>query len=78
MSKLGKTGEFPEGKISDDDEGGIRIGIAADRDANVVRIDLGDPVAWLAWPPDPARQFAIAILRKAAELDGKITTITTR
>lgn len=61
--KLGATGQFPEGKECPEDEGEIRFGIAHDQD-NVI-INFGKLVAWLAMPPDHARQLAMLLLEHA-------------
>ena len=62
---FGATGKFPDGKISDDDEGELTLGVAYDKVDGLVRIEFGKPVAWLALDPPAAIQFAETILRKA-------------
>lgn len=62
--KPGATGEFPEGQLGPRDEGELNIAIAADPDRNVVIMDFGKPVAWLAMEPDHARGF-ISMIEKA-------------
>ena len=74
----GPTGEFPRGKLKSDDEGALLVAVAADRARNAVVLEFGKPVAWLAWSPDEVRQIALALLRKASELDGKILEVRTR
>lgn len=62
----GATGNHPLGKLNADDEGGLRMGIAADVRNGVVRVDFGKPVAWLGL--DRATALALADnLRKHAE-----------
>lgn len=63
--KLGADGTFPMGKINDDDQGALKLGVAYDRLNGVVQIDFGKPVAWLAFPPEQAVQFARLILKNA-------------
>ncbi len=63
--KLGATGQFPDGKINRSDEGGIALGVAYDPTKNLVRIDFGKPVAWLALPPESAIEFAKLLLKHA-------------
>lgn len=63
--KFGATGDFPQGQLNEDDEGGIAIGIAYDPTKNVVLINFGKPVVWLGMGPDEAVQFANMILAKA-------------
>ena len=44
---LGATGKYPRGKYGDDDEGEIKIAIAADYEAGRLRIEFGKPVSSL-------------------------------
>lgn len=64
---LGPTGEFPRGKLNEDDEGALNTAISHGQ--GVVRIDFGKPTAWLAMPPDLAVEFASVILMHARQLD---------
>jgi len=69
METPGPTGNFPEGKLNDDDEGELAIAIIADKTKQVVAIDFGKPVHWLAMPRANAIEFANILLAKAAELE---------
>lgn len=61
----GATGDFPQGRLSDDDQGGLRVAIAADTRNGIVRVDFGKPVAWFGL--DKATALALADkLRKYA------------
>ena len=62
---FGATGKFPEGKVSDDDEGELQLGVAYDELNGIVHIKFGKPVAWLGLPPANAIEFAKAIMTKA-------------
>jgi hypothetical protein len=62
---FGARGDFPQGQLSDDDQGGINIGVAYDKLYGVVRIEFGKPVAWLALPPPQAIELAQLLLRHA-------------
>jgi hypothetical protein len=64
--KPGPTGDFPQGKLNQDDEGGIQIAIGSDSGA--VRIDFGKPTAWFALPPDEALALASVIVKHAMAL----------
>jgi hypothetical protein len=64
--KLGPTGEFPQGKLNADDEGALNCAISHEN--GCVRIDFGKPVAWLVSEPEPALEFAAAIIRHAMAL----------
>lgn len=66
---LGPTGEYPEGKVSPEDEGELTLAIGAV--AGAVRIELGTPVAWLAMSPDDARRMAASLVHMAARAEGE-------
>jgi len=67
-SKLGATGNFPKGKIREDDEGELRLAVAHDNDKGVVIVDFGKPVVWIGLPADDAVEFANTILKHAKDL----------
>lgn len=60
---LGATGEFPEGKLTPEDEGEIRIGIT-DMDGKVI-IDFGTPTAWIGFTPEQADGIADTLRERA-------------
>lgn len=62
--ELGALGTFSRGKISQDDEGDIRLAVTHDSDG-VVRIDFGKPVAWIGMPKSQAAELAKIILKHA-------------
>jgi hypothetical protein len=64
--KLGATGDFPEGKLNQDDEGGLVMKISTE--GGNVRVDFGTQVAWFALPPDAAIDMAKAIIAQAVSL----------
>jgi len=66
--KLGATGKFPEGKLNKDDEGGLRFAIASDQEKQIVVIDWGKPVSWLAMTKKEALALGNAIITIADEL----------
>lgn len=59
---LGATGTFPQGKVSDDDEGALKMAIAYDKLDGIVRVEFGKPVAWIGLPPPEAIQLAEKLL----------------
>lgn len=63
---LGATGQFPEGKISPEDAGELRMAIGRDQDHVLVR--FGTPVADLALPRAVALALATSIAQHAMEL----------
>ncbi len=67
--KLGATGEFPDGKLAEADEGQIRFAIAADKHNNVVHVDFGKPIQWLAMKPKQAADLGQLLCEKARELE---------
>lgn len=68
--KPGPTGKFPEGKISDDDEGELVMAVGHE-EGNVI-VKLGIAVTWFGLPPPEARAFAAAIIAHAEEIENAI------
>jgi hypothetical protein len=67
---LGATGRFPAGKMPGrDDQGELRVAIAADAAANRVVIDFGKPVAWLSLTRRQALELAEQLRRKAERIE---------
>ena len=67
IEPIGATGTHSEGKFNEDDEGDLRLAIAADHVDGIVRIEFGKPVSWLGLPPDQALHFGQMIINKAKE-----------
>ncbi len=67
--KLGATGRFPYGQADANDEGELRMALAADHGNAIVRIEFGKPIGWLGLPSREARQLAAMLTEKADELD---------
>ncbi len=65
----GSTGEFPRGKLNEDDEGELKIAIGVDKDT--VIIDFGKSVTWIGLSSRDARDLAQLMLDKAAEIENK-------
>lgn len=55
---LGPTGDFPQGRLNETDEGGLRFAVGSDRDTETVILDFGKPVAWLGMRPEDAERLA--------------------
>lgn len=64
----GPTGDFPKGKLNEDDEGGLQIVVT--HDEGVVKVAFGKPTAWLGLPPEEAVQLAGLIVKHAMDLKG--------
>ena len=72
--KPGPTGKFPEGKINDDDQGELVIGVRIDDKTGFVVIDLGLTGMCVGIPPESAIELA----RLIAEEAGAKTIIISR
>jgi hypothetical protein len=66
---IGPTGEYPDGNISDGDEGGLNAAVIVDRDNQRVVMDFGKGVAWVAMTKDDALGLARVLVSKAILLD---------
>jgi len=64
----GATGDFPQGRLNEDDQGGLRMAIAADPRNGVVRVEFGKPVAWLGLDKNTALALAESIRQNAERL----------
>lgn len=68
-TKLGPTGDHPNGRITPTDEGGIQFAVASK--GNVVMLDFGKPVVWVGMPSEQARGLAALLVKHADIVDGK-------
>ena len=59
--ELGAQGTHSQGKVTEDDEGDIKLMISSTE--GIVRIDFGKPVAWLGLPTQDAFAMANTILK---------------
>lgn len=64
----GPTGEFPNGKLNEEDAGGLHVAIAADPEKNVVHVQFGTTVRWVALPPEDAKHFGRLLMARGLEL----------
>jgi hypothetical protein len=66
-------GEFPDGKLSPDDEGAIAMAVA--HVSGRVKLSFGKPVAWLGLRPEEAVELAQLLIdhAKAAGLREPVT-----
>lgn len=74
---LGATGEFPDGKLNERDEGAVKLAIGSDN-GHVV-IDFGTPVVWVGLNPSEAVAMAQSLIKQARELasqTGEILKVT--
>lgn len=61
--------QFPRGQLNEDDEGKLMIAMLPDFKHDVVRIEFGKAVAWLALDSKLAREIAERLLDFANKLD---------
>ncbi len=64
---LGATGQFPEGQLTEADEGEIRFGVTA-VDGKVV-LDFGTPVTWMGMTPEQAKDLGQLLVERAASVE---------
>lgn len=57
--------QFPEGKITPDDEGAISVAIGISN-GNVI-INFGKPIAWLGLPPAACMEMGRTLIKRARE-----------
>ena len=62
----GALGDFPEPRLTPDDEGAIQFAIGS-KDDKVV-LDFGTQVHWIAMTPQQAAELASSLLNKAREV----------
>lgn len=62
---FGATGEFPEGKLNENDQGEIKFGVAADNDSGKILLSFGKPIAWVGMSPGQAIALADSLRDKA-------------
>ena len=68
MEQLGSTHRHPQGALTEDDEGEIRIGVTV-ADGKVV-LAFGKHVDWIGFGAEQARSIAETLLNRAQECDG--------
>jgi hypothetical protein len=64
---FGPTGQFPEGKLTSNDEGQIAFGVAIYH--GKVIVNFGTPIASLGLSPQEARQLALVLRQRANEIE---------
>lgn len=67
--KIGKTGDFPQGKLNKTDEGGFSMAVSS-QDGKVLVL-FGTPVAWLGLDKKTAINLARSIMDHAMRLPGE-------
>lgn len=67
---LGATGNYPDGKMSEDDEGELKFAVLS-RNNNVMII-FGKPVEWLDMNKDKAKELVKCLMKQIALCKGEI------
>ena len=67
---IGPTGDFPQGKLRDDDNGALsfRVGILE----NKIVVQFGVPVEWIGLDAPLARALAAKLIEKADLIEGQV------
>lgn len=60
--------EFPNGRLSAEDDGSLTVVVSSDPDKDVVRIDFAKPTPWLAMPPQQAIALAQMLIQHARSI----------
>ena len=63
MDKVGATGRYPQGKLDESDEGELTLAVT--RTGDVIRIDFGKSIEWIAMSPEDAAGFAQLLMQHA-------------
>lgn len=73
----GALGDFPMGKLTNNDEGAIQFAVGIEKDKVV--LDFGTPVVWVGMSPQQAADLGSLLLKRAREagrLKGEVVTFT--
>ncbi len=65
------AGQYPNGKLTADDKGALKIAIASDKNLGTVVMVFPEPVAWIGLPPLETRELAKLLLEHAKNIDGE-------
>lgn len=66
--KLGATGEYPQGKLNEQDEGELTLAVSADKASGRILLQFGKPVAWFGMDAAQARAVGAMLIEKANQL----------
>jgi len=68
--KPGPTGDYPRGKLNEDDQGGLQIGLHVEGDT--VLMFFSTPVEWLGFGPADARNLAQLLIDHAEQAEASL------
>ena len=60
--------DYPDGKLNNEDEGAIEIGLRVDVEKKVVVVNFFKPLSWLAFDKASAYALAEELVKKASLL----------
>ena len=67
---LGATGEFPRGKITESDEGEIKLAIKADPETQTIIFHFGKPIVWIGFSVEQIDEIIAVLQDKKLNLRG--------
>ncbi len=59
---LGPTGKFPKGKLSEHDDGELKVAMGLDKENDRIIIDFGTKISWIGLSAEEAEMLAISLL----------------
>lgn len=65
--QFGATGRFPDGKLNDNDEGEIRLGMAV-HEGRVIMNFGENPIKWIGFTKEQAKLIGETLIKKSEEL----------
>lgn len=68
--------EWPEGRLSGDDDGQAVYMIGSDPDKQVVVIDFGKPTKWIGMPPQDAVDLAQLLIKHARAISSEPISVS--
>lgn len=71
--ELGKTGTHPDGKMTDGDQGELKLAVVM-VDGKII-MNFGHPVTWCGMQPAQARAMAAALVTKAEEAEAWLAVL---
>lgn len=69
LEQIGPTGKYPQGKVTEHDQGGLAVAIGTDKKRGIIQIEFGTSLTWLGLTADDARAFANQLLERADDLE---------
>lgn len=66
-NQLGATNQFPEGKLTEQDQGEIRVAVGS-HEGKVI-MNFGKPISWIGFTKEQAREIGTLLIRRSEEVD---------